>query len=245
MPVAPNSLLRLPPRPSLKRLPPIHRRRLRSHGIRALALLRCSPDQGSKPSAKADDNSAKPTRDKPADASAKPVAGNDKPVANNDKPAAGTPAVIPVRREGILFSDMGEQPVMHQPARLGGDHGRVHLVCAGDHLVLILIRLHGKHLRAGSTDDFYIDLLLIQQRQDLNHRCHCAGTLVPITAPPAGQVGIIIADNVSAPGSLKVGGYTQFSRSGIVMGGRVRCRATIGTSVARAAPSNTGTSLCS
>jgi len=62
--------------------------------------------QGSKPSAKADDNSAKPTRDKPADASAKPVAGNDKPVANNDKPAAGTPAVpiaanpcLPSRRQ--------------------------------------------------------------------------------------------------------------------------------------------------
>jgi flagellar hook-length control protein FliK len=42
--------------------------------------------QGSKPTVKADDNSAKPTRDKPADAGAKPAAGND-------KPAAATPAV--------------------------------------------------------------------------------------------------------------------------------------------------------
>jgi flagellar hook-length control protein FliK len=42
--------------------------------------------QGSKPSVKTDDNAAKPTRDKPVDASAKPAAGSD-------KPAASTPAV--------------------------------------------------------------------------------------------------------------------------------------------------------
>ena len=42
--------------------------------------------QGSKPSVKTDDNAAKPTRDKPVDASAKPAAGTD-------KPAASTPAV--------------------------------------------------------------------------------------------------------------------------------------------------------
>ena len=93
MPVAPNSLLQAasaakPQAPAAN--PPAAAAEPRDKGP---GFAQVFASQGSKPSAKADDNSAKPTRDKPADASAKPVAGNDKPVANNDKPAAGTPAV--------------------------------------------------------------------------------------------------------------------------------------------------------
>ncbi|NMX37406.1 flagellar hook-length control protein FliK [Pseudomonas veronii] len=93
MPVAPNSLLQAasvakPQAPAAN--PPAAAAEPRDKGP---GFAQVFASQGSKPSTKADDNSAKPTRDKPADASAKPVAGNDKPVANNDKPAAGTPAV--------------------------------------------------------------------------------------------------------------------------------------------------------
>ena len=93
MPVAPNSLLQAasaakPQAPAAN--PPAAAAEPRDKGP---GFAQVFASQGSKPSTKADDNSAKPTRDKPANASAKPVAGNDKPVANNDKPAAGTPAV--------------------------------------------------------------------------------------------------------------------------------------------------------
>ncbi len=93
MPVAPNSLLQAasaakPQAPAAN--PPAAAAEPRDKGP---GFAQVFASQGSKPSAKADDNSAKPMRDKPANASAKPVAGNDKPVANNDKPAAGTPAV--------------------------------------------------------------------------------------------------------------------------------------------------------
>src|SRR5471032_2383649 len=93
MPVAPNSLLQAAPaaKPQAPAAnPPAAAAEPRDKGP---GFAQVFASQGSKPSAKADDNSAKPARDKPADASAKPVAGNDKPVANNDKPAAGTPAV--------------------------------------------------------------------------------------------------------------------------------------------------------
>src|SRR5450830_749680 len=93
MPVAPNSLLQAAPaaKPQAPAAnPPAAAAEPRDKGP---GFSQVFASQGSKPSAKADDNSAKPARDKPADASAKPVAGNDKPVANNDKPAAGTPAV--------------------------------------------------------------------------------------------------------------------------------------------------------
>lgn len=93
MPVAPNSLLQAAPaaKPQAPAAnPPAAAAEPRGKGP---GFAQVFASQGSKPSAKADDNSAKPARDKPAGASDKPVAGNDKPVANNDKPAAGTPAV--------------------------------------------------------------------------------------------------------------------------------------------------------
>ncbi|WP_321848430.1 flagellar hook-length control protein FliK [Pseudomonas paraveronii] len=93
MPVAPNSLLQAAPAAKSQAPaanPPAAAAEPQDKGP---GFAQVFASQGSKPSAKADDNAAKPARDKPAGASAKPVAGNDKPVANNDKPAAGTPAV--------------------------------------------------------------------------------------------------------------------------------------------------------
>src|SRR5450830_1076485 len=92
-PVAPNSLLQAAPaaKPQAPAANPpaaAAAPRDKGHGFAHVFASR-----GAEPSTKTDDNSAKPARDKPADASAKPVAGNDKPVANNYKPAAGTPAV--------------------------------------------------------------------------------------------------------------------------------------------------------
>ena len=105
MPVAPNSLLQAAPaaKPQAPAAnPPAAAAEPRDKGP---GFAQVFASQGSKPSAKADDNSAKPARDKPDGASAKSVTGNDKPVANNDKPAAGTPAVaiaanpcLPTRR---------------------------------------------------------------------------------------------------------------------------------------------------
>ncbi|CRM17000.1 flagellar hook-length control protein FliK [Pseudomonas sp. 8 R 14] len=86
MPVAPNSLLQAAPaaKPQAPAVnPPAVAADPRDKGP---GFAQVFASQGSKPTVKADDNSAKPTRDKPADASAKPAAGND-------KPAAATPAV--------------------------------------------------------------------------------------------------------------------------------------------------------
>lgn len=86
MPVAPNSLLQAAPaaKPQAPAVnPPAVAADPRDKGP---GFAQVFASQGSKPTVKADDNSAKPTRDKPADADAKPVAGND-------KPAASTPAV--------------------------------------------------------------------------------------------------------------------------------------------------------
>ncbi|WP_330214998.1 flagellar hook-length control protein FliK [Pseudomonas sp. AM8] len=86
MPVAPNSLLQAAPaaKPQAPAVnPPAVAADPRDKGP---GFAQVFASQGSKPTVKADDNSAKPSRDKPADASAKPAAGND-------KPAAATPAV--------------------------------------------------------------------------------------------------------------------------------------------------------
>ncbi|NJJ59869.1 flagellar hook-length control protein FliK [Pseudomonas sp. B14(2022)] len=86
MPVAPNSLLQAAPaaKPQVPAVnPPAVAADPRDKGP---GFAQVFASQGSKPTVKADDNSAKPTRDKPADASAKPAAGND-------KPAASTPVV--------------------------------------------------------------------------------------------------------------------------------------------------------
>ncbi|WDU63694.1 flagellar hook-length control protein FliK [Pseudomonas poae] len=86
MPVAPNSLLQAAP--AAKPQAPAATQPVAAADPRdkGPGFAQVFASQGSKPTAKADDNSAKPTRDKPSDNSAKPV-------ASNDKPAAGTPAV--------------------------------------------------------------------------------------------------------------------------------------------------------
>ncbi len=86
MPVAPNSLLQAAPaaKPQAPAVnPPAAAADPRDKGP---GFAQVFAGQGPKPTAKTDDSAAKPTRDKPADASVKPVAGNA-------KPAAGTPAV--------------------------------------------------------------------------------------------------------------------------------------------------------
>ena len=86
MPVAPNSLLQAAPAAKPQApvaTPPVAAADPRDKGP---GFAQVFASQGAKPSVKADDNSAKPTRDKPVDASAKPAAGDD-------KPAASTPAV--------------------------------------------------------------------------------------------------------------------------------------------------------
>ena len=86
MPVAPNSLLQAAPaaKPQAPAAtPPVAAADPRDKGP---GFAQVFASQGSKPSVKTDDNSPKPTRDKPADASAKPA-------ASDDKPAASTPAV--------------------------------------------------------------------------------------------------------------------------------------------------------
>lgn len=86
MPVAPNSLLQAAPaaKPQASAAPqPVADADPRDKGP---GFAQVFANQGAKPAIKADDNSAKPTRDKPSDNSAKPV-------ASSDKPAASTPAV--------------------------------------------------------------------------------------------------------------------------------------------------------
>lgn len=86
MPVAPNSLLQAAP--AAKPQAPVAAQPVAAADPRdkGPGFAQVFASQGAKPSVKTDDNSPKPTRDKPADASAKPVAGDD-------KPAASTPAV--------------------------------------------------------------------------------------------------------------------------------------------------------
>lgn len=86
MSVAPNSLLQAAPaaKPQAPVAnPPVAAADPRDKGP---GFAQVFASQGSKPTLKTDDSPAKPTRDKPADASAKPAAGTD-------KPAASTPAV--------------------------------------------------------------------------------------------------------------------------------------------------------
>ena len=85
MPVAPNSLLQAataakPQAPAANQ--PVAAADPRDKGP---GFAQVFANQGSKPALKADDNSPKPMRDKPADASAKPAAGDAKPAAS--KPA--------------------------------------------------------------------------------------------------------------------------------------------------------------
>ena len=86
MPVAPNSLLQAAP--AAKPQAPAANQPVAAADPRdkGPGFAQVFANQGSKPSVKPDDNTSKPTRDKPADASAKPAAGDD-------KPAASTPAV--------------------------------------------------------------------------------------------------------------------------------------------------------
>ncbi|WP_447096508.1 flagellar hook-length control protein FliK [Pseudomonas sp. CF10PS3] len=86
MPVAPNSLLQAAP--AAKPQAPAANPQVAAADPRdkGPGFAQVFASQGSKPSVKTDDSAAKPTRDKPVDASAKPAAGAD-------KPAASTPAV--------------------------------------------------------------------------------------------------------------------------------------------------------
>lgn len=86
MPVAPNSLLQAAP--AAKPQAPAANPQVAAADPRdkGPGFAQVFASQGSKPSVKTDDNAAKPTRDKPVDASAKPAAGTD-------RPAASTPAV--------------------------------------------------------------------------------------------------------------------------------------------------------
>lgn len=82
MPVAPNSLLQAAPaaKPQAPAAtPPVAAADPRDKGP---GFAQVFASQGSKPTVKADDNSAKPARDKPADSGAKPAAGSDKPAAS-------------------------------------------------------------------------------------------------------------------------------------------------------------------
>ncbi len=86
MPVATNSLLQAAPAAKSQAPaanPPAVAADPRDKGP---GFAQVFASQGSKPSLKGDDNSVKPSRDKPADASAKPSTGGDNPAAN-------TPAV--------------------------------------------------------------------------------------------------------------------------------------------------------
>lgn len=86
MPVAPNSLLQAAPA-AKPQAPAVNSPAVAADPRdKGPGFAQVFASQGSKPTVKADDNSAKPTRDKPVDTSAKPAAGND-------KPAAATPAV--------------------------------------------------------------------------------------------------------------------------------------------------------
>ena len=86
MPVATNSLLQAAPatKPQAPAAnPPASAAEPRDKGP---GFAQVFASQGSKPTVKTEDSSAKPTRDKPADTSAKPADGDE-------KPAASTPAV--------------------------------------------------------------------------------------------------------------------------------------------------------
>ena len=85
MPVAPNSLLQAAP--AAKPQAPAANQPVAAADPRdkGPGFAQVFANQGSKPTVKADDNSPKAQRDKPADTSAKPAAGDDKPAVS--KPA--------------------------------------------------------------------------------------------------------------------------------------------------------------
>ncbi|MER2016624.1 flagellar hook-length control protein FliK [Pseudomonas simiae] len=97
MPVAPNSLLQAAPaakpQAPTANLPAV----AADPRDKGPGFAQVFASQGSKPTAKADDNAPKSTAGKPSDASAKPAAGNDKPaastpaVADSGKPLPATP----------------------------------------------------------------------------------------------------------------------------------------------------------
>ncbi|KTC19222.1 flagellar hook-length control protein [Pseudomonas marginalis ICMP 9505] len=82
MPVAPNSLLQAAP--AAKPQAPAATPAVATADPRdkASGFAQVFANQGSKPTVKADDSAAKPTRDKPSDASAKPAAGSNTPAAS-------------------------------------------------------------------------------------------------------------------------------------------------------------------
>ncbi len=108
MPVAPNSLLQAAP--AAKPQAPAANQPVAAADPRdkGPGFAQVFANQGSKPTVKADDNSPKPTRDKPADASAKPAAGDDKAAAS--KPAVADsgnplPAKPPAKSDDSASKD--------------------------------------------------------------------------------------------------------------------------------------------
>ncbi len=104
MPVAPNSLLQAAPaaKPQAPAAnPPAAAADPQGKGP---GFAQVFAGQGAKPTVKVDDNAAKSTRDKAADANAKPGAGNDKPaastpaVADSGKPLPADPPAKPGER---------------------------------------------------------------------------------------------------------------------------------------------------
>ena len=103
--------------------------------------------------------------------------------------AAGAPAVVPVGREGVLLGDLVEEPVVHQPARLGGDHGRVGAVGRGEHLAAVRLRLQREQLRAGRADDLHVQPAGVELRQRGDDVRHRAGALDDHACRRVGRAG--------------------------------------------------------
>ncbi|TFY84822.1 flagellar hook-length control protein FliK [Pseudomonas kairouanensis] len=104
MPVAPNSLLQAAP--AAKPQAPAANQPVAAADPRdkGPGFAQVFANQGAKPPVKADDNSPKPTRDKPADASAKPAAADDKPAAS--KPAvADSGNTLPAKPDDSASKD--------------------------------------------------------------------------------------------------------------------------------------------
>lgn len=108
MPVAPNSLLQAAP--AAKPQAPAANQPVAAADPRdkGPGFAQVFASQGSKPMAKADDNSAKPTRDKPSDTGTKPAASDDKPAAS--KPAVADsgnalPATPPAKSDDSASTD--------------------------------------------------------------------------------------------------------------------------------------------
>ncbi len=115
--------------------------------------------------------------------------------------APGAPAIVPVGGQGILLTDPGVQPVVHQPASLGGDHRGIQALGFGKDLEPVGLRLKGKQLRTGGTDD--LDVQFGQIRKDADYRGHGAGALYDHRTTSL-TVRIRIPDHVSAPGRFEV-----------------------------------------